>query len=161
MDRIDRMTAHPLFRDCMDRIVQAERDRIFCLHGMEHSLDVARIGYIIALEERLHIDKETIYAAALLHDLGRCMEYEKDIPHHQAGAEIAERILTDSGFDRKETEEICRAILEHKELCGEDGAKDLSYLLYSADKLSRNCFSCKAREGCYWQEDRKNRHIVL
>lgn len=161
MDRIDRLTGHPLFRDCMDRIVQAEQDRVFCLHGMEHSLDVARIGYIIDMEEQLHIGKEIVYAAALLHDLGRCMEYEKNISHHQAGAEIAEKILTDSGFGRKETEDICRAILEHKEPCGEDGAKDLSYLLYSADKLSRNCFLCKAREACYWQENRKNKHIVL
>lgn len=161
MDRIDRLTEHSLFRDCMFKIAEAEQDRIFCLHGMEHSLDVARIGYIINMEEQLHIDKELIYAAALLHDLGRCMEYEENISHHQAGVGIAKTILSDSGFHEKETEDICRAILKHKEPCEENGSKDLSYLLYTADKLSRNCFACKASDACYWQENRKNKHIVL
>ena len=38
---------------------------------MVHFLDVARIGTIIALEEGLKIDREWIYAAALLHDCGK------------------------------------------------------------------------------------------
>lgn len=50
-------------------------------HGMVHFLDVARIGTIIALEEGLKIDREWIYAAALLHDCGKHEQYEIGIPH--------------------------------------------------------------------------------
>ncbi|MGN0151794.1 MAG: HD domain-containing protein [Wujia sp.] len=160
MDRIDRLLEHPIFRDCIDRIEEAEKNRSFCRHGLEHCLDVARISYIMAMEEQLHIDREVIYAAALLHDLGRCMEYEQNIPHHQAGVGVAEQILPDVGYTAEEQEDICRAISCHKVPAPEDDRGDLCYLLYRADKLSRNCFVCKAREACYWNEDVKNRSIV-
>ena len=53
----------------------AEADRRFCRHSMVHFLDVARIGTIIALEEGLKINREWIYAAALLHDCGKHEQY--------------------------------------------------------------------------------------
>ena len=38
--------------------------------------------------------------------------------------------------------------------------QDIDIVLYRADKLSRNCFLCDAREDCYWPEERKNRTIL-
>ena len=38
--------------------------------------------------------------------------------------------------------------------------KDLKGLFYRADKLSRNCFACPARERCDWPEEKKNRNII-
>lgn len=160
MDRIDRLMEHPVFRDCMDRIELAEKDRSFCLHGFAHSLDVARIGYIINLEEQYGIDREVLYAAALLHDIGRGAEYETGEPHHQAGAVMARQLLEDVGFDSGAVEAICEAISNHKSLSTSD-SKGLCALLYKADKLSRNCFCCKAYKECYWQEDKRNRHIIV
>ena len=46
MERVDKILAHPEFQVYMRRIREQERTRVFCLHGIEHSLDVARIGYI-------------------------------------------------------------------------------------------------------------------
>lgn len=142
----------------MNRIAELEKDREFCLHDLNHSLDVARIGYIISLEEKLDISRELIYAAALLHDIGRADEYEKKLSHHEQSAVLAAEILTECGFDDDENSEICDAIAAHRYADGDE--KGLKYILYKADKLSRKCFDCKMYEQCYWSEDKKNHGIV-
>ena len=38
---------------------------------MRHFLDVARLAWIAGLEQGLGLDKEIVYAAALLHDIGK------------------------------------------------------------------------------------------
>ncbi len=43
----------------------------YCRHGLEHLLDVARISYIQVLEDGLDYDENVLYAAALLHDIGK------------------------------------------------------------------------------------------
>ncbi len=160
MKRIDDILEHPIFKEHLNRINEAEVDRIYCLHGIEHLLDVARIGYIINMEQELGYNKELIYAMALLHDIGRNMEYDVGISHHEIGGDIAYGILKDVGFDDEECKLLCDAIRNHKELSTEDD-KALSYLLYKADKLSRNCFSCKAYDSCYWEETKKNKSISI
>ena len=70
MKNIDRIINHPLFIMSMKKIHDYEIDRVFCCHGIEHSLDVARVAYIANLEQNLGFQKEMIYAAALLHDIG-------------------------------------------------------------------------------------------
>ncbi len=161
MKRIDDILEHPEFKENIKRINEAELDRIYCLHGIEHLLDVARIGYIMNMEQELGFDKEIIYAMALLHDIGRNMEYEAGVSHHEIGGEIACGILRDVGFTYTECEIICDAIRNHKELQAGDDGKTLNYLLYKADKLSRNCFSCKAYDSCYWAEDKKNKNVIV
>ncbi|MDD6812768.1 MAG: hypothetical protein PUD93_13090, partial [Lachnospiraceae bacterium] len=66
MERIDKILNHELFIFCLKKNEEAERERIFCRHNMEHFLDVARIGEILNLEEHRRIPKVQIYAAALL-----------------------------------------------------------------------------------------------
>ena len=51
MKRIDQILSHPVFREQFALLQEAEKDRIFCRHTMEHFLDVARLAYIRALEE--------------------------------------------------------------------------------------------------------------
>lgn len=160
MDKIDRLVQNEDYYRCMEIIGKAENKRKFCLHGMEHGLDVARISYIINLEEQLGYDKEVIYAMSLLHDIGRVREYESNVSHHQAGVDIAKNILLKSGFDSKVTDEICHAIASHNKMCG-GCDKDLKYLLYRADKLSRNCFNCDAYDDCYWSDSIKNKTIII
>ena len=89
MKRIHKIQNHPIFREQYQLLVEAEKDRIFCRHTMEHFLDVARLMYIYDLEDGAGIDKEIIYAAALLHDIGRYEQIRIGTPHHIAGAKLA------------------------------------------------------------------------
>lgn len=117
MERIDRILQHKRFQECRQQIMQAEVHRIYCKHGLEHSMDVARIAYILSLEnneEGQALEKEIIYAMALLHDLGRSMEYRNGQSHHEAGVEIAGEILRDCGFTETENAWITGAIAAHK-----------------------------------------------
>lgn len=160
MNKIDLILNNATFKEHLARINEAEVDRIYCLHGMEHLLDVARISYIINLEEDLGYDKEVIYAMALLHDIGRNIEYSEGKSHHQVGGDIALEILRQVGFVEEDCQRICDAIRSHKELEAGDNST-LNYLLYKADKLSRNCFSCRAYDSCYWEESKKNKSITV
>lgn len=160
MNKIDLILENATFKEHLVRINEAEIDRIYCLHSIEHLLDVARISYIINLEEKLGYDKEVIYAMALLHDIGRNLEYSEGLSHHQVGGDIALEILESVGFGEEDCQKICDAIRCHKEpVAGQE--KSLNYLLYKADKLSRNCFSCKAYDSCYWEESKKNKSITV
>jgi len=158
MERIDRILKHKAFLYHLGQNEKAESDRIFCRHGMTHFLDVARIGRIISLEEGIALDAEWIYAAALLHDMGKHVQYEDGTPHEIVSAGIAPEILADCGFDDYETGVIIEAILNHRnaEIAG---AKDLNGVLYRADKASRACFSCDAEDQCNWKNGKKNFQI--
>ena len=68
----------------MEHLAEYEKNRIFCRHGMDHLMDVARIAYIENLEKNCGISKEIIYGAALLHDIGRYLQYTEGIPHERA-----------------------------------------------------------------------------
>ena len=149
MKRIDQILSHPVFREQFALLQEAEKDRIFCRHTMEHFLDVARLMYIYNLEDQAGFSKEMIYAAGLLHDIGRYEQMEKGTPHHLAGARLAERILTDCDFSLTEQKSILAAIRSHRV---KDTAETplFSRYLYRADKQSRNCLYCPARNACNW-----------
>ncbi len=157
MDRVSGIINNKTYKECVSYIKASEEKRQFCLHGEEHSLDVARICYIINLEECLGYKKDVIYAMALLHDIGRCEEYKEKASHHEAGARLAKVILEEEGFSKDEIDLVCDAIASHKHV---NEGKDLKYLLYKGDKLSRNCFSCKMYKECYWDENLKNKEIT-
>lgn len=155
MDRVDRILNHKLYAEHMRLNEEAEADRSFCRHNMGHFLDVARIAMILNGEEELGIAKDIIYAAALLHDIGRHMQYEDGTPHEQASAEIAPDILIDCGYQAAEAEVIIQAIRLHRTKAIAD-EPSLSGILYRADKASRPCFACKAESLCNWKKDKKN-----
>jgi putative nucleotidyltransferase with HDIG domain len=134
-----------------------EKNRIFCKHGIEHVLDVARIMYLYALVNNIPIKKDIIYAAGILHDIGRGAEYKNGTPHNQAGAEKVRVILSDCGYDEKEIETIVNAISHHREK--KDEIVDLDALLQYADKESRNCFHCEAIKLCNWANEDKNTEL--
>lgn len=157
MDKIENILKNSSYRCYVNYIEKMETNRSFCRHGMEHSLDVARIAYIINLEKHMGIDKELIYAAALLHDVGRAAEYKDGSPHHKAGADIAGTILAEAGFSETDRNCICDAIACHKKGHTDDS---IAGLLYKADKLSRRCFDCRAYDSCYWDDAMKNKSIL-
>lgn len=160
MERVNRILNHPVFLEKLAKNQAAEADRRFCRHGMEHFLDVARIGMILNLQENLQIEQEWIYGAALLHDIGKHLQYEKGIPHEKASGEIAPAILLECGFSEKEAEVITEAIYSHRNPAVKE-EKNLKGLLYRADKASRACFACGAEADCNWKDDRKNKVLKL
>lgn len=158
MERVNRILRHPLWRGALARIAELEKDRIYCGHDLDHMLHVARLAYIESLERGLSLSKALIYAAALLHDVGRGLEYEAGIPHEEASRAMAETILPECGFCPEEAEQIMQAISAHRK--GEKIMDGLAGLLYRADKASRNCYLCKAADrGCNWSAAEKNRGI--
>ena len=172
MERVEKIRNHPLYVANQKRIDELEINRIFCCHGVNHSLDVARILYILVLEQGLPYEKELIYATALLHDIGRGVEYEEQLSHHEMGAKLAKNILDDCDFSVEEISLITEAIAGHRtgegcvgvnmadlvEFTGETN-RMFCELFYQADKMSRNCFDCGASKECYWEQEKRNLQI--
>lgn len=156
--KFQKILEHNAFANYLEEIEEAEKGREFCCHGLSHLLDVARIAYLHNLEKEWGISKDVIYGAALLHDIGKPMQYKGNIPHEVTGAQLCQGILKDCGYEMSEIELIKTAILHHRK--GDDPEKNvLSVLLYEGDKASRNCMFCKAAEKCKWKETEKNKTL--
>lgn len=152
MDKVNEILNNKDYRIFLEELSELEKERVFCNHTIEHFLDVSRIAYIRVLEEGLKYSKEVIYAIGLLHDIGRVLEYKEEIPHHEGSVIIAKDILKETSFTKEEKDEILKGIENHRK----DSVDELSRIIYESDKLSRNCFSCKAEKDCYWSKEKKN-----
>lgn len=180
--RIDKIRTSEQFVAALSLIEELEAERIFCRHDMAHFLDVARIMTLLRVEYNLFLPADEIYAAALLHDLGRSKGGEG---HAAASVVIAEQVLPQCGFSPAEIRRICSAIAAH----GDKGEKEafskrlpdkkaemiyaslgiedmfeqeesvLGRLLIAADKLSRRCYECAASKECRWKV--KNEVILI
>lgn len=148
-----------ILKDCqyseyMRILAEKEADRIFCIHDIEHCLDVARIAYILALENNIELGRDIIYAAALLHDIGRAFSNEN---HAEESVRASRDILQRCGYSADETELICEAIAGHRETGGR--CDNLKSILAAADKMSRQCYNCKGAKECYWENEKRNMEI--
>ena len=157
MNPIDYITTHPLFIRTMKDIEQEEADRIYCRHGLSHGLDVARIAWIRVLTEHLSFSRDVVYAAGLLHDIGRLEEKKIGLSHDRAGVALAEQVLQDTPFLPEEKAMILNAVRYHRS--ADAGHDDFSLLICQADKASRNCFLCEAADTCYWDKSKRNMFI--
>lgn len=157
--RTNRMLSHPLFLEKMEQLEQLEQNRQFCRHGWEHCMDVARGMALLNEERKLGFSKDLLYSLALVHDLGRVEEYRQGIPHEQAGAVLAEQILSDCGYEAEELQKASKAVSGHRTTHTEEEL--LTALLKEADKRTRLCFRCKAREQCKWPGEKMNLFIEL
>ena len=162
MERVNRIYRHADYQRELVFIAEAEKNRAYCVHDMQHFLDVARISMIINAGQGYGFEKEVLYAAALLHDIGRGQEYRDGIPHDAASARLAEKILPECGYTEEETIYICEAIKGHR--LSTDGTKVRTLLgdvLHKADHLSRSCYCCPEENTCYWPSDKKNMEIRM
>lgn len=155
MDRINRILEHPLWKECIRQNEMAEAKRSFCHHDMEHLCAVGRIAMLLNLEEGLGLAKDIVYAVAFLHDCGRFKQYLEGIPHDEAGAEVAKKILPECGYNEEEINSIVGAIASHRGSSKKIREGPLADILYRADKMSRNCRVCKAYAECNWPEELK------
>lgn len=144
-----------LYQNYIDAIAQREETRRFCKHERHHFWETARCAYILFLSGEVACpeleaydsleQREIIYAAAFLHDIGRFLEYDDPQKDHATeGARLARPLLKEAGFDEAETMLICKAIANHRK---KDGA-GFDLLLYRADKVSRPCFDCPVLGEC-------------
>ena len=156
MNNIDAIMNNKLYREALEKLSEYERDREFCNHTIEHFIDVSRIAYIMALEENLSVSKEVIYAIGLLHDIGRVRQYEEGIHHDIASVEMSREILKETNFTEDEVNIILNGIANHRK----ESDNKLEEIIYKADKLSRQCFNCKAERECYWSSEKKNFKIT-
>jgi uncharacterized protein len=159
MERINHILHNPAYRAHLKRTERREKKRRFCRHNLQHALDVARIAYILTLEARLDIPKDIVYAAALLHDIGKWMQLEQGVPHHESSAMLAVELLQAAGYAEPEIQMITGAILNHRTRNQPEGTFD--DILYTADKRSRLCFDCKEFDRCDWSDEKKNRNLFL
>lgn len=160
MDRVNKILQHNKYVKCVKKIKKAEKNRIYCKHNIEHFLEVARIALVLSYEEGYLTGKEEIYAAALLHDIGRFVQYKEGIPHEKASAKLAKSILKECDFSKDEISNIRYAIKNHGNFKIKN-AKNLAGLLYRADKISRKCFLCKVEKECNWSKEKKNLRIFI
>ena len=152
MKNIDIIFNNVQYRNALKSLKEYEKDREFCNHTIEHFIDVARIAYIMVLDENLNISKEVIYAIGLLHDIGRVKQYEEGISHDIASVEMSKEILKETNFTADEINIILSGIASHRK----ESDKRLEEIIYKADKLSRQCFNCKVKRECYWKDEKKN-----
>lgn len=157
MNRVNNILLNEKYKEYIEKNKAYEIERVFCHHDMQHFIDTARIAYIMSLEKGFKIEKTIIYAAALLHDIGRWKEYKEGTPHEVVGVELAKDILIESGYSGEEIAEILQAISNHRKKDNISGS--LSDLLSKSDKLSRNCFDCLAEKQCNWSKEKKNFNI--
>lgn len=158
MEYVRKLIQETDYLEQMKRLEGLEKERKFCRHGLNHVLDVARIAWIYALEEGLPIEKEMIYLTALLHDVGRILEYQKGIPHHEAGLTMAKKYLEQIGYPKEKCISVYEAIEEHRDKNKLND--DFINIIKKADNHSRNCFFCEATGECKWSEERKNDTIA-
>jgi uncharacterized protein len=158
MKRVEILVNDTLYNQYLQRNKEEEGPKA-CQNDFRHHMDVARITYILVLE---HNDlnyfikehnlsgrlaaKEVIYAAGLLHDIGKWQEYKTGIDHASFGAKLAREILPRAFFNPSEVELIARAIYEHSNI-----SSNMSFLgerLHRAENLARICFNCEYAEEC-------------
>jgi uncharacterized protein len=156
--RIESILENPDYLEYLSKTEKHETDRIYCGHGFQHLLDVARISYIVMQETgeinrfkqencfNTDVVKEIVYASAFLHDIGRFRQYETGEDHAEASASLAPELLIRAGFTDKETDIIVQAIREHRHY-SEDNSL-LGRMLFRGDKLSRLCSRCDAKNEC-------------
>ena len=168
MGLADKILENEEYRRLLREIEDAECDRIFCKHDLSHCLDVARVATLMCIDRGWDIPKDLIYAASLLHDIGRAGEYRDGSPHDEAGVSIARSILSSCRADEDDIRDILKAISEHRGTdtayhgdTAKTGRAALAGLIKEADKLSRPCMLCRARDVCKWPEDKKNKIMAL
>ena len=126
MNNIDIITSNPKYLEYVRKIEVFEKERIFCKHTIEHFLDVARISYIQVLENNMKYSKEVIYAIALLHDIGRVLEYEKGTPHHEGSVILSKEILESTNFSEEEKKGVLYYGLRHVNVLADETEKFLT-----------------------------------
>jgi len=152
MEAVQKLIRDPDYLHYLSLTKNYEAGRRYCCHNFNHLLDVARIAWILCLERQIKLSRPVVYAAALLHDIGRFAEHEDGkIDHATESAALAAPLLARYGFSVAEIMLIQQAILAHRQP-PETATDLLGAVLAEADDLSRLCYDCLAQGSCYKAE---------
>lgn len=116
-------------------IVQKEMS--YAAHDFDHVMRVYNLCLLLAKEEQ-DVDMDVLIPAVLLHDIARQQEDEDrtgEIDHAVLGAEMAEALLCDLGYDPVLTQKIIHCILTHRFRTGAAPESMEARILFDADKL--------------------------
>ena len=80
MQRIWKIYEHPLFIEGLVKNKDAEKERIFCHHDMNHFLDVARLMYIFSMERDMPLEKKRFMRRHYFMILGNGSSIRREFP---------------------------------------------------------------------------------
>ena len=103
------------------------------VHGFPHVVRVLRLTESLSKNYEGIIDKEALVIAALLHDIGRLGNDEKN--HAEASARVANSLLTLLGYPEKKKKLVIEAIRAHSFSSGIYPESLEAKILSDADKL--------------------------
>jgi len=104
-------------------------------HGIYHTERVYHLCKKLSSEK---VDEDVLLPAAILHDIARDREDNDDsgkIDHAELGAEMAEKVLIEIGFEQNKIEEIKHCIRTHRFRGDKEPETLEAKILSDADKL--------------------------
>ena len=120
------------------KIIELIKDKMtYAAHDFDHVMRVYHTCFSLAGNET-SIDYDILIPAVLLHDIARSQEDEDrtgQIDHAVLGAEMAEEILKQLGYDSDQIEKIKHCIKAHRFRSGFLPETIEAKILYDADKL--------------------------
>lgn len=172
LKRVQLILQDELFIEYINRNTHEGQEHPFCKHDLAHMIDVARIAYILVLENHdleyfvqaanlsgKMAAKEIIYTAGLLHDIGKWEEYDSGADHAAFGSQLVRDLLPRLNFNENEINIIARAVFEHRNI-----NEEMSFLgerLHRADNLSRVCSQCSDKQYCIKFENAEKGSTLL
>jgi len=118
-------------------IVENEENCTDVGHGMEHTIRVYNTCLELA-KEIPNLDLEVLEYAALLHDIGGRKEIQDKTgktDHALVGAEMAEKILRETGLPEEKIKHIQDCIISHRYKTENQPKTIEAKILFDADKL--------------------------
>jgi uncharacterized protein len=82
--------------------------------GLAHSERDFQLASTLAVEEKLTVDADVLFAAAFLHDMGVFAPYPKEgVDHTDRAAQVADEILRPAGFPLEKFPRVQEAMRSH------------------------------------------------
>ncbi len=156
---VERLIKSEVYLQTMGQIHEMEKKRIYCHHGFNHLLDVARISYIMNLEMGFGYEKEFLYLCALLHDIGRAKEYVTGVSHEEAGVMLARQLLEEIEYPKEQQALILNKVMNHRHAPTPQEGITKDNFFWFADKKARNCFACQAADSCNWPTEKRTMQV--
>ena len=103
--------------------------------GWTHSERDFRLASEIAASEKLTVDRDVLFAAAFIHDIGAIGEFQKDgVDHSVRSVELAGPLLREMGFPPDKIPAVNEAILGHMH-DKSPGSRNEAIVLHDADTV--------------------------
>lgn len=104
--------------------------------GLAHSERDYLLAVDVADHAELNVDKDVLFAAAFLHDMGGFEPYSKPgVDHAARSAEVCDQVLTPAGFPQEKLESVRSAIRTHSYYSPDAPQTPEAVALHDADAL--------------------------